>query len=54
MTELGWKPKHSFETGIKETIAWYLENREWWTRIQSGVYQEYYAKQYGERLGDQK
>ncbi|MNC32807.1 dTDP-glucose 4,6-dehydratase 2 [compost metagenome] len=54
MTELGWKPKHSFETGIKETIAWYLENKEWWTRIQSGAYQEYYAKQYGERLGDDK
>ncbi|MNZ89326.1 dTDP-glucose 4,6-dehydratase 2 [compost metagenome] len=54
MAELGWKPKHSFETGIKETIAWYLENKEWWTRIQSGAYQEYYAKQYGERLGDGK
>lgn len=53
MNELGWKPKHSFETGIKETIAWYLDNKEWWTRIQSGAYQEYYAKQYGERLGDQ-
>lgn len=52
MTELGWKPKHSFETGIKETIAWYLDNKEWWTRIQSGAYQEYYAKQYGDRLGD--
>ncbi|MOA25014.1 dTDP-glucose 4,6-dehydratase 2 [compost metagenome] len=54
MTELGWKPRHSFETGIKETIAWYLENKEWWTRIQSGAYQEYFAKQYGERLGDVK
>ncbi|AZS17503.1 dTDP-glucose 4,6-dehydratase [Paenibacillus lutimineralis] len=54
MTELGWKPKHSFETGIKETIAWYLRNKEWWTRIQSGAYQEYYVKQYGERLGDHK
>ncbi|WP_018753869.1 dTDP-glucose 4,6-dehydratase [Paenibacillus sanguinis] len=52
MTELGWKPKHSFETGIQETIRWYLDNREWWTRIQSGAYQEYYVKQYGERLGD--
>jgi dTDP-glucose 4,6-dehydratase len=52
MNELGWKPKHSFETGIKETIRWYLENREWWTRIQSGEYQQYYAKQYGSRLGD--
>ncbi|WP_019635707.1 dTDP-glucose 4,6-dehydratase [Paenibacillus fonticola] len=52
MSELGWKPKHNFETGIKETIEWYLQNKEWWTRIQSGAYQEYYAKQYGERLGE--
>ncbi|MBW4081583.1 dTDP-glucose 4,6-dehydratase [Paenibacillus sp. S150] len=50
--ELGWKPKHTFETGIKETIQWYLNNREWWTRIQSGEYQEYAALQYGSRLGD--
>lgn len=53
MTELGWKPKHTFETGIKETIRWYLDNKEWWTRIQTGAYQEYYAKQYGNRLGEQ-
>ena len=52
MTELGWRPEHSFETGIQETIKWYLNNKEWWTRIQSGAYQEYYAKQYGTRLGD--
>ncbi|WP_055105993.1 dTDP-glucose 4,6-dehydratase [Paenibacillus ihumii] len=52
MSELGWKPKHNFETGIKETIEWYLQNKEWWTRIQSGAYQEYYAKQYGDRLGE--
>lgn len=54
MTELGWKPKHSFETGIKETISWYLNNKDWWTRILSGAYQEYYVKQYGERLGGQQ
>ncbi|MGD0034331.1 dTDP-glucose 4,6-dehydratase [Paenibacillus illinoisensis] len=54
MSELGWKPKYTFETGIKETIQWYLNNKEWWTRIQSGVYQQYYAKQYGSRLGDVK
>lgn len=54
MSELGWKPKYSFETGIKETIQWYLDNKDWWSRIQSGVYQEYYAKQYGERLGEQQ
>lgn len=53
MNELGWKPKHSFETGIKETIHWYLENKDWWARILSGDYKEYYAKQYGDRLGEQ-
>ncbi|KAA1186829.1 dTDP-glucose 4,6-dehydratase [Paenibacillus sp. B2(2019)] len=52
MNELGWTPKHTFETGIKETIQWYLNNREWWTRIQSGEYQKYAEQQYGDRLGD--
>lgn len=51
-TELGWKPKHIFETGIKATIEWYLNNRTWWERIQSGAYQTYYEKQYGVRLGE--
>lgn len=53
MTELGWKPKHFFGTGIKETIHWYLNNKNWWTRILSGAYKKYYEKQYGDRLGDQ-
>ncbi|MDN4066526.1 dTDP-glucose 4,6-dehydratase [Paenibacillus vini] len=53
MNELGWKPKHSFETGIKETIRWYLDNQDWWIRILSGAYQEYYAKQYGDGMSDQ-
>ncbi|WP_194544738.1 dTDP-glucose 4,6-dehydratase [Paenibacillus sp. JZ16] len=51
MNELGWKPKHNFETGIKETIQWYLSNNEWWTRIQSGAYRDYLTQQYGSRLG---
>lgn len=50
--ELGWQPKHTFETGIKETISWYLNNRIWWERIQSGEYQAFYEKQYSERLGE--
>ncbi|ANY74141.1 dTDP-glucose 4,6-dehydratase [Paenibacillus ihbetae] len=50
--ELGWKPKHNFETGIKETIQWYLNHKEWWTRIQSGAYRDYMTKQYSGRLGD--
>ncbi|MUG68366.1 dTDP-glucose 4,6-dehydratase [Paenibacillus campinasensis] len=52
--ELGWKPKHNFETGIKETIQWYLDNQDWWTRIQSGEYRQYLTKQYGTRLGDKQ
>lgn len=50
--ELGWKPKYHFESGIKETIKWYLDHQEWWKRIQSGAYQQYYDKQYAERLGE--
>jgi dTDP-glucose 4,6-dehydratase len=49
--ELGWKPKHNFETGIHETIRWYLDNQDWWKRIQTGEYQKYFAEQYGSRLG---
>ncbi|WP_433941571.1 dTDP-glucose 4,6-dehydratase [Paenibacillus lautus] len=54
MKELGWNPKHNFESGIKETITWYLSNEEWWTRIQSGEYREYLTKQYGSRLGKEQ
>lgn len=48
--ELGWKPKHNFETGIKETIEWYLDHQEWWENIISGEYQDYFKSQYGDRL----
>ncbi|SDN34737.1 dTDP-glucose 4,6-dehydratase [Paenibacillus sp. yr247] len=49
--DLGWQPKHNFETGIHETIRWYLDNQDWWKRIQTGEYQRYFAEQYGSRLG---
>jgi dTDP-glucose 4,6-dehydratase len=42
--ELGWTPRETFETGLRKTVIWYLENRGWWQRIRSGVYR-------GERLG---
>jgi dTDP-glucose 4,6-dehydratase len=48
--ELGWQPKYTFETGIKETVQWYLDNEEWWKRIKNGEYMNYYEKQYGEKL----
>ncbi|MAY38114.1 MULTISPECIES: dTDP-glucose 4,6-dehydratase [Spongiibacter] len=37
--ELGWVPEETFESGMKKTVAWYLENREWWERVLSGDYQ---------------
>lgn len=49
--ELGWKPKYTFEEGLKKTIDWYLENRSWWENILSGEYKEYYQRQYGQKLG---
>jgi len=48
-TELGWKPKTRFEDGIKKTIDWYLDNKDWWEKIISGEYQNYYEKMYGNR-----
>lgn len=44
--ELGWLPETRFIEGIKKTIKWYLENREWWEDILSGEYQNYYKKMY--------
>ena len=44
-SELGWNPSHTFEAGLKETIQWYLENRDWWTKLQEKkIYEQ-------ERLG---
>ncbi|WP_288155437.1 dTDP-glucose 4,6-dehydratase [uncultured Sharpea sp.] len=47
--ELGWLPETKFEDGIKKTIQWYLDNKEWWENIISGDYQNYYQEMYGER-----
>ncbi len=46
MRGLGWKPKHKFDKGLKETIKWYLDNRDWWKKIISGEYKNYYRKMY--------
>ena len=48
-TELGWKPKYTFDTGIPMTIQWYLDNKEWWENIISGEYQNYFEKMYVEK-----
>ena len=48
-TELGWKPEYEFEQALPETIDWYLNNKNWWERIISGEYRNYYALLYGNR-----
>lgn len=47
--ELEWEPSYSFEKGIKETIQWYLENKEWLDKVRKGEYREYYLRVYGNR-----
>lgn len=42
--EIGWRPRETFETGLRKTVRWYLENEAWWRHVQSGSYR-------GERLG---
>ncbi|HAS64375.1 MAG TPA: dTDP-glucose 4,6-dehydratase [Vibrio sp.] len=42
--ELGWKPEETFESGIRKTVEWYLDNKRWWSRVLDGSYA-------GERLG---
>ena len=47
INDLGWTPKETFETGIRKTIQWYLNNEDWWRSIQNGTYNQ-------ERLGLKK
>jgi len=47
--ELGWKPTVSFEEGISRTIEWYLTHREWWKKIKTGEYLDYYRRMYEDR-----
>jgi len=45
--ELGWKPAETFETGIKKTVQWYLDNQAWVANVTSGAYKNWVGKQYG-------
>ena len=45
-SELGWKPQETFETGIRKTVAWYLENQAWVSNVVSGDYRQWLNKQY--------
>jgi len=48
--ELGWRPEYTFETGIEQTVKWYLQNLDWLKHVTSGVYQNYYKEQYINRV----
>ena len=47
--ELGWEPSVKFKEGLEKTVDWYLENEKWLERVTSGVYMNYYEKQYVKR-----
>ncbi|MCL2657949.1 MAG: dTDP-glucose 4,6-dehydratase [Betaproteobacteria bacterium] len=47
--ELGWRPAETFETGIRKTVQWYLDNQTWVRNVQSGAYRDWVAKNYAER-----
>ena len=46
--ELGWKPEETFESGIRKTVAWYLENSDWVNSVKSGEYRKWISEHYGE------
>ena len=48
--ELGWKPETDFQEGLENTVDWYLAHQQWWERITSGAYMNYYKIQYGDRF----
>ena len=45
---LGWRPATPFATGLKRTVSWYRDNPDWWRKIKSGEWREYYERQYAE------
>jgi dTDP-glucose 4,6-dehydratase len=47
--ELGWTPSETFESGIRKTVTWYLENQPWVAAVQSGAYREWLARNYDGR-----
>jgi dTDP-glucose 4,6-dehydratase len=47
--ELGWSPAEAFESGLRKTVRWYLENGEWVESVRTGAYRDWIAKNYAER-----
>ncbi len=50
--DLGWEPVYTFDCGMAETIEWYYTNVDWWKKIKSGEYMNYYNRMYGKDLGE--
>jgi dTDP-glucose 4,6-dehydratase len=50
-SELGWRPRETWESGLQKTIQWYQQNGRWLERTRSGDYRDYYRKQYGTEVG---
>jgi dTDP-glucose 4,6-dehydratase len=48
--DLGWEPQFTLPEAVRKTAEWYRDNEWWWRKVKSGEYQEYYEKQYGDRL----
>lgn len=47
--ELGWRPKVGFAEGMASTVEWYVKHRNWWEKIKSGAYRDYYERMYENR-----
>ena len=47
--ELGWQPRHSFDSGLRDTVRWYLDNAEWLEAVQSGAYRQWLETNYARR-----
>jgi dTDP-glucose 4,6-dehydratase len=48
--ELGWRPRETWESGLRKTIEWYQQNGDWIARVRDGAYREYYERQYGKAV----
>lgn len=51
--ELGYRPQYSFDDYLAKTVQWYIEHEDWWRRVKSGAYQQYYEQQYHTRAVSQ-
>jgi dTDP-glucose 4,6-dehydratase len=48
--ELGWEPQTDLETGLRATVRWFVDNEDWWRKVKSGEYRNYYEEQYGKQV----